>query len=507
MAKKVFKTHQFGQIMLLPPSLDEMIDQNHPVRVVSQIIDQIDITPLERKYKGGGTSSYHPRVLLKILVYAYLDNVYSSRRIEACLKENIHYMWVSGMSTPDHNTINRFRGDRLQEVLKQVFSQVVLLLVDHGLVNMKEVYLDGTKIEANASRYSFVWGKSIKTSKKRIENQLEELWKYACGIARDEMKDTEPLHFEQIAPEAVKQAIEKIDQAIKDKEVDKKVKQKINYAKKNWPENLKRYEDQEKILGKRNNYSKTDPDASFMRMKEDHMRNGQLKPGYNLQISTHDQFILHYSLHQNQTDTLTLCPHMEGYKNQYDSMPDVVVADAGYGSEENYEYLENQQIEGFVKFNYFHLEQQDKFREDPSKQENLYYNAVQDCFYCPMGQKMVNIGTEIKRTDNGYERLYTKYQAKNCQGCPMRGVCNDQKSNRVISVNHKLRKYKEQARQRLLSELGITHRKKRPADVEVVFAAIKHNNNFRRFNLRGLPKVEVETGLLAIAHNLAKMAN
>jgi len=204
------------------------------------------------------------------------------------------------MSTPDHNTINRFRGDRLQEVLKQVFSQVVLLLVDHGLVNMKEVYLDGTKIEANASRYSFVWGKSIKTSKKRIENQLEELWKYACGIAREEMKDTEPLHFEQISPGAVKQAIEKIDQAIRDKEVDKKVKQKINYAKKN----------------------------------------GQLKPGYNLQISTHDQFILHYSFHQNQTDTLTLCPHMEGYKNQYDSMPDVVVADAGYGSEENYEYYD-----------------------------------------------------------------------------------------------------------------------------------------------------------------------
>ena len=507
MAKKVFKRHQFGQIMLLPPSLDEMIDKNHPVRVVSQVIDQIDITPLEKKYKGGGTSSYHPRVLLKVLVYAYLDNNYSSRKIEASLKENIHYMWVSGMSTPDHNTINRFRGERLQQALKQVFSQVVMLLVDHGLVNMKEVYLDGTKIEANASRYSFVWGKSIKTNKKRIENHLEELWMYACGVAREEMKDTEPLLFEQIAPEAVKQAIEKIDQALKDKEVDKKVTQKINYAKKNWPENLKRYEDQEKRLGKRNNYSKTDPDASFMRMKEDHMKNGQLKPGYNLQISTQDQFILHYSLHQNANDILTLCPHMEGYKNHYDSMPDVLVADAGYGSEENYEYLEKEQMEGFVKFSYFHLEQQDKFLKDPSKQENLHYNAQDDCFYCPMGQKMVNIGSETKYTDNAYERLYTKYQAQNCHSCPMRGVCHDQKSNRVISVNHKLRKYKEQARRRLLSELGITYRKKRPVDVEPVFGDIKYNKNFRRFNLRGLQKVEIETGLLAIAHNLAKMLN
>ena len=124
-----------------------------------------------------------------------------------------------------------------------------------------------------------------------------------------------------------------------------------------------------------------------------------------------------------------------------------------------------------------------------------------------MGQQMVNIGTEIKRSDSGYVQTYTKYQAKNCDGCPMRGVCHDQRCHRIIGVNHKLRKYKEQARQRLMSEPGIAHRKKRPADVEVVFAAIKHNKNFRRYHLRGLVKVEVETGLLAIAHNLSKMLN
>jgi len=507
MAKKVFKKHQGGQIMLLPPSLDEMIDRHHPVRVVSLVIDKIDIAPLEKKYKGGGTSSYHPRVLLKVLVYAYLDNVYSSRRIEACLKENIHYMWLSGMSTPDHNTINRFRGERLQDALKQIFSQVVLLLVEQGLVNMKQAYLDGTKIEANASRYSFVWGKGIRTSKERIRSQLEELWKYACEVAQEEMQDTGAMQFEQIEPEKVRQTIEKIDQALKDKDVDKKVRQKVRYAKKNWPENLKRYEDQEKTMGRRNNYSKTDPDASFMRMKEDHMNNGQLKPGYNFQISTQDQFILHYSLHQNQTDTLTLCPHMEGFRSSYDSMPDVLVADAGYGSEENYAYLETQQVEGFVKFNYFHQEQQDRFCKDPSKQENLYYNAIEDCFYCPMGQKMSNIGSTTDRSDNGYLQTYTRYQAKNCNGCPMRGVCHKQKSSRVIMVNHALRRYKQQARLRLLSEQGIAYRKKRPADVEAVFGIIKQNKHFRRFNLRGLTKVEVEAGLVALAHNLAKMVN
>jgi transposase len=184
MAKKVFKSHQFGQIVLLPPSLDELIDKNHPVRIVSQIIDQIDITLMEKQYKGGGTSSYHPRILLKILVYAYLDNVYSSRRIEACLKENIHYMWISGMRTPDHNTINRFRGERLKGVLKQIFGRVVELLVAEGLVNLKEVYIDGTKIESKANRYTFVWGKAIKTNKERIKKQLEELWEYTQQVAQ-----------------------------------------------------------------------------------------------------------------------------------------------------------------------------------------------------------------------------------------------------------------------------------------------------------------------------------
>jgi hypothetical protein len=236
----------------------------------------------------------------------------------------------------------------------------------------------------------------------------------------------------------VNEIIDQIDQALRDKDVDKQVKQKINYAKKNWLKNLERYEQDENKLGNRNSMSKTDPDASFMRMKEDYMKNGQLKPGYNVQISTQNQVILNYTLHQTTADTLTLPTHVDDFKNLYAVLPENLTADAGYGSEENYHYLEENNIEAFVKYNYFHLEQ---------------------------------------------------------------------KENRTIEVNHKLRKYKEQAREKLLSDLGIRHRKQRPADVEAVFGAIKHNKNFRRFMLRGLKKVEIETGLLAIAHNLAKMTN
>ena len=223
-----FKAYSQHQAMLLPPSLDELIKPNHPVRIVNQVLDKVDIEPLIKKYKGGGTSSFHPRMLLKVLVYAYINNTYSSRKIEAALKENIHYMWLSGMNTPDHNTINRFRSERLKEVLRQVFTQVVLLLSEEGLLNIKSLYTDGTKIEANANRYTFVWGNAIKTSKERIKKQLDELWQYAQSVAAAEMPDNEPTDFKKIDAEKVEQTIKKIDEALKDKPVNKQIKQKLS---------------------------------------------------------------------------------------------------------------------------------------------------------------------------------------------------------------------------------------------------------------------------------------
>ena len=147
----------------------------------------------------------------------------------------------------------------------------------------------------------------------------------------------------------VEKTIASINEALKDKPVDKKIKQKLNYAKRHWPKNMAKYNEQEKIIGERNSYSKPDPDARFMRMKDDHMMNGQLKAAYNWQISTSNQFIVNYDIYQNPRDTLTLPSHLEGYKKLYDSSPDVTVADAGYGSEENYEYMAKEEIEAFVK--------------------------------------------------------------------------------------------------------------------------------------------------------------
>jgi len=501
----VFKTYDQSQPTLLPPSLDELVPAGHPVRVVNQVIEKINPELLLKAYKGGGASSYHPKMLLKVLVYGYLCNVYSSRKLEASVQESIHMMWLAGMARPDHHTLNRFRSERLADTLKEVFSQVVLMLNESGHLDLKEVYTDGTKIEANANRYTFVWGKAIQTSKERIIKQLEELWAYTQQVAKAELDETVP-DLSAIDAKKVTETIEKINAALKDKQVDKKVTQKLNYAKKEWPAKLEQYEQQQEILKDRNSYSKTDPDATFMRMKEDHMLNGQLKPGYNLQISTNKQFITHYSIHQKPNDTTTLVPHLEGFKEQYNSLPENITADAGYGSQENYTFLEQNQVEAFVKYNYFHKEQRPKKIDEPGKVENLFYNKEQDCFYCPMGQQMKRIGSYKKETETGFEQEYVRYQAKNCENCPLRSVCHKSKENRIIDVNHELIRLKKKAKELLLSEEGIKHRKQRPADVEPVFGNIKQNKNFKRFLLRGIKKVEVEIGLIALAHNLAKKA-
>ncbi len=503
----VFKAYHQRQAMLLPPSLDELISENHPVRIVNEVLNKIDIRPLTKLYKTGGASNYHPLMLLKAIVYGYINNVYSSRKIEEALQQNIHYMWLSGMSTPDHNTINRFRGEKLREPLRKIFTEVVELLAEEGLLSIKEIYTDGTKIEAAANRYSFVWGNAIKTNKAKMKQQLNELWSYAQRVAATELENPDPDDFEKIDAQKVKHTIEKIDAALKDKpEVSKAVKQKLNYAKKHWPDALDRYEVQEKIMGdQRSSYSKTDTDATFMRMKEDHMMNGQLKPAYNLQVSSNNQYITNYSIHQNTTDTTTLTAHLEQYQEQYHQMPDVVTADAGYGSEENYQYLKQNNIEAFVKYNHFDREQHQTTRDKkPFTADKLYYNKNEDYYVCPMGQHMHNIGTVTKTTKTGFKQTVTKYAAKNCSHCPLNGICHKAKGNRLIEINHRLNTLKKEAKQKLETETGIYHRKKRCADVEPVFANIKNNHGFKRFKLRGKEKVTVEAGLIALAHNLRK---
>lgn len=504
----VFKSNHQNQGMLLPPDLNDLIGATHPVRVVNEVLDKVDISELLHQYKPGGTSSYHPRMLLKVLVYAYINNIYSSRKIEEAVSQHIHFMWLAGMSTPDHNTINRFRSQRLQQTLQPIFTQVVLLLCEEGLLSIKDLYTDGTKIEANANRYTFVWGNAIKTNREKMKQQLNELWQYAKSVAASELDDTDPSGFDKITPEKMRETIDNINTVLKDKKISKEKRQKLNYAKKNWPDALAKYDQQEQVIGEqRSSCSKTDKDATFMRMKEDHMKNGQLKPAYNVQISSNNQYIASYSIHQNTTDTNTLIDHLQQHIKSFKQKPTNITADAGYGSEQNYQWLEDKRITAYVKHSQFDRMQNEKQQQkNPFSVDKLEYDQVNDKLICPIGEPMKKISWKIEETKGGYAQVIDKYQATNCDTCLLKGVCHQQEGDRIAEISLNSRRLKHKADKRLKSKRGIQKRKQRCHDTEPVFANIKHNHQFKRFMLRGKEKVNIELGLLALAHNLRKKA-
>lgn len=242
-----------------------------------------------------------------------------------------------------------------------------------------------------------------------------------------------------------------------------------------------------------------------MRLKDDHMQNGQLKPAYNTQISTENQFITHVSIHQSPGDTTTLESHLDSFEQSYQKQSKEIVADAGYGSEENYEMLEQKEVTAYVKYSYFHKEQKRKTKNNPFLVQNLFYNVQEDFYVCPMGQRMENIGTAKRTSSNGYESQVSRYQAKRCEGCPLRSLCHKAKDNRQIEVNHRLNELKNNAKELLMSEKGLEHRSKRPIEVEAVFGQLKSNNKFSRFTFTGKEKVELEFLLMALGHNFRKM--
>ena len=513
-----FKPYEQHQGMLFLPSFEELIPQEHIVRLVSRAIDGMQLDTLLNAYEGGGASNYHPKMLLKVLVYGYIDRLYSSRRLEKAARENVNFMWLTGLRAPDHNTINRFRKGQLKDTVKDVFAGVLLLLIEEGMVRLEDYHIDGTKIESAANRYTFVWAKSVAGHKGRLlarinalldqietENEREEA--EAAGKEKDGGAP-QPPKVEDSGRLA--QTIADLNEQLRERlPGDKSLRRKMKDLQDKHLSKLREYEMHEEKLSGRNSYSKTDEDATFMRMKEDHMQNGQLKPGYNLQIGTEDQFIVNYTLHQDANDMPVLKDHLQDTKAQLASigrpMPKRASADAGYGSEENYDYLEAEGMENYVKYPGFYHEQRKKTMNDPFRAENLHYNAQDDYFVCPMGQRLTYRFTTKARSRNGHESSIRVYGAQRCEGCPLRGACHKAKTDRIIRVNPNLQRHKQIARRNLWSIRGVYLRKKRCVEPEPVFGQIKWNRQFRRFLLRGLPKINCEFGIVAIAHNLKKM--
>src|SRR5574344_2554663 len=457
MAKIHFRPYIPNQTVLFPSRIDENIKDNDPVRILSAVVDRLNLDNFKKLYKETGRSPYHPKMMLKVILYAYMNNIYSCRKIEKLLLRDIHYMWLAASEKPDFITINRFRN-RVRKEINSVFTQLVLILAEKGFITLDVEYIDGTKIESKANKYTFVWRKSVERNRAKLQKKIRTLLQQVDEvIAQDNSKEDAAVAF---TPETLAEIVDELKSTLdKDPETKDKEKKKAFREKKRQVKELEahrdklvEYDNHLKTLEGRNSYSKTDPDATFMRMKEDAMHNGQTKPGYNLQIGTENQFITNFALYPNPTDTLTLIPFFNSFRERYNRLPGTAVADAGYGSEENYRFMEENGIKAFVKYNYFHKEQRPRYVANPFSYESFYYNGKEDCYVCPMGQHMTRIGLKRSKTESGYITASVRYRAQRCDGCPLRGSCFKARGNRVIEVNYRLNEYKKKARERLLSE-------------------------------------------------------
>jgi len=508
--KASFKPYNQHQLTLFPIDLDTLIPENHMVRIVDRAIESMGTKPLFDRYPGGGTSAYNPVMMLKVVVYAYADKIYSSRKIAKATRENINFMWLTGNVQLDFMTINRFRGERLKGIIDDIFTEVVELLLREKYIKFENYFLDGTKIEANAGEYSWVWGKNTARYKEGLRKKVAEHLAAINIIEQEENSEYGDSDLPEmgsgrpINSESIREAAAKINERLSENPTDKELKKAQKAIEKDYLVRMEKYEQQEAILEKRRSYSKTDTDATFMRMKE-----GQLKPGYNVQIGTENQFVTGFSIHQRPGDTSCMKQHLEHLKELHGRLPESITADAGYGSEENYEYLESEQVEHYVKYNKFHKEKTKKWQKDATRVQNWHYVAERDEYICGYGRRLKFLNDKKQLSDNGYESLIRVYESEGCTGCPYREKCvksDKPGANRRIYINRRLHELKEAAKTNLDSEKGKEMRSKRSVEVEGAFGDIKGNSGVRRFLLRGLEKVKIEWGLYSIGYNMRKMA-
>ncbi|MFD2682714.1 IS1182 family transposase [Bacillus seohaeanensis] len=494
--------------LTLPLDLEIKIPPHHLSRIVHEAVEQLSESVLIQQYKGGGRSSYHPKMMLKILVYAYADRIYSGRKIEKALEENIYFMWLSDHQKPDFRTINRFRSERMKSIIYDVFFSVVHLLHNKGMVKLEDYYVDGTKIEANANKYTWVWLKSTKRYEEKVDEKFRKILHDIEEVREKEMADTESnlnekLSQNPITSQQIEETMNTVNEQLEKKPKDRELKKVKRSLEKDLLPRKKKYEQQRAIAQGRNSYSKTDQGATFMRTKDDHMKNGQLKPCYNVQIGTENQFITGFSLHQRAGDPKCLIPHLE-QRSDYIGLPQNVIADSGYGSEENYAYLEDKNRTAYIPYNTFEKEKKKSWKTKIERVENMEYDEDLDEFVCANGKRLIFHHESKRKVSEEYFSVKRNYRCVDCKGCPFQSTCAKGKDTKSVSVSMKNRKQRDKMKSRLNSPEGKEIYSQRKIDVETVFGQIKHNQRFQRFHVRSLEKTTIEWGLICVAHNLLK---
>ena len=537
------------------------LPDDDPVYTLKKVMEDLDFSGLLANCSDKGRTGYNPIMMYAVVTYANMRGVRSVDRIVELCERDLAFIWLTRGQKPKRDAFYGFKGKKLtSEILDDLNYQFLLRLQKEGLVTLKELFIDGTKIEANANRYTFVWRgtinyhlagllDSIELNFVRYNTFLQENGygpKYDIGNAQMfviegmdkvrsvieknrkrklskhkklanntviEIDNCSPLEIlklqKNLSTIATGEGIEFVYGKGKRKPEIQQLYEELEHL----GQRLMGYKECFEIMGKdRNSYSKTDLEATFMRMKEDHMLNGQLKPAYNVQIAVENYFIVHGYVSNDRTDYNTLIPVLEKHQEAFGSVLEEVTADSGYCSEKNLLYLKEKGIESYIKLQDHEKRKTRAYAEDISKYYNMKVEVFEDeqFYICHDGRELRHIRTETKEQD-GYTQTFEVYGCADCSGCEHKARClykynaeKDVEKNKVMKINEQWEELREKSHANIQSERGILKRQTRSIQTEGHFGDIKENENFRRFNYRSADKVYKEFMLYAIGRNINK---
>lgn len=517
--QKNYTINQSFYQLKLPLDIDCIIPDNDSVRLLSQFIEEMDLKDLYSTYARIREKQATPRQMLKIVLYSYMNHSYSSRSMEIACKRDINFMYLLEDSpVPDHATFARFRSVHFAPCAERILAEMSDFLYDIGEISGDTIFIDGTKIEACANKYTFVWKKAV------TRNQAKLLIKLAGFVAEcEELYGIKLVYQNQVKIKHIKKLRKKL-YAMKIEEniefvygsgkrktpLQRSIEQLEDYLSK-----LKEYTQKIHICGERNSYSKSDKDATFMRMKEDAMGNGQLKAGYNVQHGVDSEYITWLTVGPQPTDTTTLIPFLKSMERNLKFKYNKITADAGYESEENYSFLETNNQLSFIKPQNYEISKTRKYKNDISRIENMEYKESNDYYICKNNKKLTARNILKRKSKTGYISEKTIYTCEDCSNCSYKSSCI-KGSNWKIPMEERIKsletsklfnRQREENLERILTKEGCELRMNRSIQAEGSFGELKQDMGFRRFLCRGKQNVLTETILLAMAHNLNKLHN
>ena len=501
----------------LPLDVEILIPADDPVRLLSAFVEGMELSDLYQTYGKIKKNQATPRQLFKIMVYASMNRIYSSRDIETACRRDVNFMYLlEGKPAPDHATFARFVSLHFAQCSKKTLAEVSKLLYSLGEISGKSIFIDGTKIESVANKYTFVWKKAVTKNQAKLFDKIlvlveecENLYGFRIAYNGKVSLHTLKRLRKKLCRISQEEGIVFVHGTGRRKtRLQKSLESLETYIAK-----LKEYNKKLYVCGERNSYSKTDPDATFMRMKEDAMLNGQLKPAYNLQHGVDSEYITWLDISPRPTDTRTLIPFLKDMELYLPFKYQEIVADAGYESEENYLFLEENGQLAYIKPQNYEISKTRKYRQDIGRMENMTYDEKADCYYCKNEQVLTVQYEKREKTASGYRRTVTVYGSNGCSGCPFKTDCikgNNCKipmedRQKVLYVSKKMKEKRQETLERITSDYGTQLRMNRSIQAEGSFANIKEDMEFRRYLYRGNANVTAQSILLAIGYNINKL--